>query len=53
MDINYFKAILFELLNESNAKEATEIRTDDKNNTFKETVQVVASFAVKVEYTAT
>ena len=51
MDINYFKDILFDLLNESDAIDATDIQTDDKNDTFTVTVQDGASFTVKVEKT--
>lgn len=49
MDINYFKDILFDLLNESDAIDATDIQTDDKNDTFTVTVQDGSSFTVKVK----
>ena len=34
MDINYFKDILFDVLNESEALNLQDIRADDKNNMF-------------------
>lgn len=49
MDINFFKDILFDLLNESDAIDAADIQTDDKNNAFTVMVQDGTSFTVKVE----
>ena len=49
MDINYFKDILFDLLNESDAIDANDIQADDKNNSFTVTVQDGSSFTVRVE----
>ena len=34
MDVNYFKDILFDLMNESDALDVADIQSDDRANTF-------------------
>ena len=46
MDLNHFKDILFDLMNESNELGVTEIEADDQANTFTLTVADGAKFTV-------
>ena len=49
MDINYFKDILFDVLNESEELNLQDIRADDKNNTFTVVTHDGTSFKLRIE----
>lgn len=49
MDINYFKDILFDLLNESNELNIKDIQCDDNENRFEVITADGAAFVVTVE----
>ena len=48
MEVNYFKDILFDLLNESDELDVTDIQSDDKANTFLISMKDGTSFLVQV-----
>lgn len=48
MDINYFKDVLFDLMNESDALDVEDIQSDDKENQFVVTVRGGATFSVQI-----
>ena len=48
MDLNYFKDILFDLINESDALDVADIQSDDRANTFTVTTKDGASFLVHI-----
>ena len=48
MDLNYFKDVLFDLMNESDALDVEDIQSDDKENRFVVTVRGGAVFSVQV-----
>lgn len=48
MDVNYFKDILFDLMNESDALDVADIQSDDKANTFAVTMKDGSTFSVRI-----
>ena len=48
MELNYFKDVLFDLINESDALDVEDIQSDDKENRFVVTVQGGATFSVQI-----
>ena len=48
MDLNYFKDVLFDLMNESDALDVEDIQSDDKENRFVVTVRGGATFSVQI-----
>ncbi len=48
MDLNHFKDILFDLMNESDELNVEDIQSDDKANRFVVTVEDGASFVVQI-----
>lgn len=48
MDINYFKDILFDLINESNALDIDDIQSDDRANKFLVFTKDGTAFSVHV-----
>ena len=48
MDINVFKDLLWDLINESNELDVIDIRCDDKENLFEVTVRDGSSFVVRI-----
>ena len=48
MDVNYFKDILFDLMNESDALDVADIQSDDRANTFLVTTKDGTAFSVHV-----
>lgn len=48
MDINYFKDVLFDLMNESDALDVEDIQSDDKENRFVVTVRGGTMFSVLI-----
>ncbi|MBQ6431364.1 MAG: hypothetical protein IJJ99_05780 [Oscillospiraceae bacterium] len=48
MDVNYFKDILFDLMNESDALDVADIQSDDRANTFTVLMKDGTSFLLHV-----
>lgn len=48
MEINYFKDILFDLMNESDALDVDDIQSDDRANKFLVIVKDCTAFSVHV-----
>lgn len=48
MDLNYFKDVLFDLMNESDALDVEDIQSDDKGSRFVVTVRGRAAFLVQI-----
>ncbi len=48
LDINVFKDLLWDLINESNELDVIDIRCDDKENLFEVTVRDGSSFVVRI-----
>ena len=48
MVLNYFKDVLFDLINESNALDIDDIQCDDRANTFAVLLKDGSSFLVQV-----
>lgn len=48
MDLNYFKDVLFDLMNESDALDVEDIQSDDKANRFVVTVRCGTTFSVQI-----
>ena len=48
MDINYFKDILFDLINESDALDVADIQSDDRANTFAVSMKDGSTFSVQI-----
>lgn len=48
MELNYFKDILFDLLNESDELDVADIQSDDTANTFLVSMKDETSFLVQV-----
>ena len=49
VEINYLKDTLFDLINESDDLNVTDIQSDDKDNSFLVTVQDGSRFTIKIE----
>ena len=49
MDLNYFKDVLFDLINESDSLDVLDIEADEKANLFVVTVKDGAKFHVQCE----
>ncbi len=49
MDINHFKDVLWDLMNESDDLDVTDIQSDDKANRFVVTVSDGTMFSVQIE----
>ena len=48
MELNYFKDVLFDLLNESDELDVSDIQSNDKANTFIVSMKDGTSFSVQV-----
>jgi len=46
MELNYFKDLLFDLINESDTLDVQDIQSDDKSNTFTVTVNDGTKFDI-------
>lgn len=49
MDITYFKDLMFDVLNESDALDLQDIRADDKNDRFTVVTWDGTSFIIRIE----